>query len=343
MKSTALAVLATLIVSGTALAQAASPAPKPIPVTAENFVRAESNRYLSAVVREGGFARLIHNRSLAPIEQQSVPHLNRDTLYSAGVFDLDAGSVTVTLPDPGQRFMSMQWISEEQFTQGVFYGGGSWTLTRADIGTRYVLVGIRTLVNPADPEDVEAVHALQDAIMIKQKDPGRFEVPNWDRTSQRKVRAALLVLARTLPDSKGMFGSKDQVDPTRRMIGAASAWGGTPQKEATYLSVTPKQNDGTTVHKLNVKDVPVNGFWSISVYNASGYYEKNEYEAYTLNSFTAEKGGDGSIDIQFGGCNGTVPNCLPIVKGWNYMVRLYRPRPEILKRKWTFPSARPVE
>ena len=35
---------------------------------------------------------------------------------------------------------------------------------------------------------------------------------------------------------------------------------------------------------------------------------------------------DGSIDIQFGGCEGGVPNCLPIVKGWNYMVRLYRPR-----------------
>ena len=31
--------------------------------------------------------------------------------------------------------------------------------------------------------------------------------------------------------------------------------------------------------------------------------------------------------------------CLPIFPGWNYMVRLYRPRPEILDGNWTFPSA----
>jgi hypothetical protein len=93
-------------------------AAKPIPVTAENFVRAESSRYLSAVVREGGFARLIHNRVPPPIERQSAARLNRDTLYSAAVFDLDAGPVRITIPDPGARFVSMQWINEDQFTQG---------------------------------------------------------------------------------------------------------------------------------------------------------------------------------------------------------------------------------
>jgi hypothetical protein len=30
------------------------------------------------------------------------------------------------------------------------------------------------------------------------------------------------------------------------------------------------------------------------------------------------------------------PNCLPIMPGWNYTVRLYRPRAEILNGKWTF-------
>jgi hypothetical protein len=61
-----------------------------------------------------------------------------------------------------------------------------------------------------------------------------------------------------------------------------------------------------------------------------------------LNDITATKNGDGSVSVQFGGCDGTTPNCLPIMKGWNYMVRLYRPRPEILNGKWTFPEARPM-
>jgi hypothetical protein len=91
-----------------------------------------------------------------------------------------------------------------------------------------------------------------------------------------------------------------------------------------------------------VKDVPVDGFWSVSVYNAAGYYQPNKLNAYTLNSITAKKGDDGTVAVQFGGCNSKVANCLPIVKGWNYMVRLYRPRAEILDGRWTFPKAKPA-
>jgi hypothetical protein len=90
-----------------------------------------------------------------------------------------------------------------------------------------------------------------------------------------------------------------------------------------------------------VKDVPVDGFWSISLYNAQGFFEPNTFNAYTLNNITAKKAGDGSVVIQFGGCDGKIPNCLPITKGWNYMVRLYRPRAEILSGKFKFPEAQP--
>jgi hypothetical protein len=222
----------------------------------------------------------------------------------------------------------------------VEYGAGVHTLTKQQIGTRYVAIAIRTLVDPADPKDVIAVHALQDAIKVDQPGgPGKFETPNWDPARQKKVREALLALASTLPDTKRMFGPKDQVEPVRRLIGAASAWGGNPEKDALYLNVTPDQNDGKTVYRLNVKDVPVDGFWSISVYNANGYFEPNKENAYTLNNITATASADGSIAVQFGGCDGKAANCLPIVKGWNYLVRLYRPRSEILNGTWSFPKA----
>jgi hypothetical protein len=77
------------------------------------------------------------------------------------------------------------------------------------------------------------------------------------------------------------------------VIATASAWGLNPDKDAIYLNVTPKQNDGKTVYTLTVKNVPVDGFWSISVYNAQGYFEPNEHDAYTLNNLTAKKNGDG--------------------------------------------------
>jgi hypothetical protein len=42
------------------------------------------------------------------------------------------------------------------------------------------------------------------------------------------------------------------------------------------------------------------------------------------------------------GCDGKTANCLPVVPGWNYMVRLYRPRPELLDGAFIFPEAQPV-
>ena len=128
----------------------------------------------------------------------------------------------------------------------------------------------------------------------------------------------------------------------RHLVGTAVGWGGNPDKDATYLNVTPDRNDGTTVYKLVVGKVPVDAFWSVSVYNEQGYFEKNAQNAYTVNNLTAVKGNDGAVAIQFGGCDGKVPNCVPIVKGWNYAVRLYRPRAEILNGTWKFPAARPA-
>jgi hypothetical protein len=326
---------------GTPMSAQSQPTAKCITVTADNFERAETDRYFGVIARQGGFGKFHHYRELMSIDKQDVVRANRDTLYSAALFDLQAGPVTITLPDAGKRFMSLMVLDEDQYSHGVLYGAGKYTFTREQIGTRYVMMAVRTLVDPANQKDVQEAHALQDAVKTDQQGSGRFEIPNWDQASQKKVRDALAALGSTLPDSKKMFGSKDQVDPVRHLIGTAMAWGGNPEKEATYLNVTPNRNDGNTIYRLTVTDVPVDGFWSISVYNAQGYFEPNKYNAYTLNNVTAKKGTDGSVAIQFGGCDQKAENCLPITPGWNYMVRLYRPRAEILTGKWRFPEAQP--
>ncbi len=338
----ALVTIAAMSDGAYAQSQPQSPPSNAVPVTVDNFIRAESDLYLGNMVKDGSLGKFVHRREPASIDSQIVIRLNRDTLYSAAVFDLDAGPVTITLPDAGSRFMSLMIVNEDHYVPKVVYGTDATTLTRQEIGTRYMAAAVRTLVDPANAEDVKKVHALQDAIKVSIASPGKFEVPDWDQTSQKKVRDALLILATTLPDFKRAFGTKDQVDPVRHLIGTAAGWGGNPDQDATYLSVTPAKNDGTTVYRLTVKDVPVDGFWSVSVYNAAGYFEKNPLNAYSLNNITAKKDDDGSIAIQFGGCDGRMPNCLPIVAGWNYTVRLYRPRAQILDGSWTFPAPQPV-
>jgi hypothetical protein len=331
------AALAALALATTAIAGELQP------VTLDNFVRAESDMYFAAFAKEsGGIGKFSHRREVASIDNQTVVRLNRDTLYSSAVFDLDAGPVTVTLPDMGSRFMSMMVVSQDHYVPSVFYTPGPHVITREGVGTRYATVAIRTLVDPNDPADLRAVHGLQDAIVAQQAGTGSFEVPSWDPVSQKKVRDALLTLASTTSGFRGAFGTKDDVDPVRHLLGTAAGWGGNPDRDAVYEGMTPEKNDGVTVHRLVVRDVPVDAFWSVSVYNAAGYFEKNDLGSYTINSITGKKSADGSTAIQFGGCDGKVPNCIPIVKGWNYTVRLYRPRAEILDGSWKFPVAQPV-
>jgi hypothetical protein len=314
-----------------------------VPVTPDNFPRAETDLQFSAVVKDAGLGKFRHQRAPAPVEKQRVVRANRDVLYSDAVFDLAAGPVTITLPDAGPRFLSLQVIDEDGYTPEVDYGPGNHTLTKERIGARYVLAAIRIFVDADDPKDVDAVKALQDSVKVDQAaGPAAFQFPNWDASGQATVRTGLAVLALTLPDTKGMFGARGKTDPVRRLIGTGTAWGGIPDEDALFLEVTPDRNDGKTVHRLEVKDVPVDGLWSISVYNEPGFFEPNPQKAYSLNSVTAKAAPDGSVAIQFGGCDGKIPNCLPIPPGWSYMVRLYRPRAEILSGAWTFPQPKPI-
>ncbi len=191
------------------------------------------------------------------------------------------GPFTTAVPDSTLTgFMSMQVISQDHYTTEVAYGPGAFTYTKDNVGTRYVYIHYRNLADPEKTEDIKVANAVQDAIKVEQASAGKFEVP----------------------------------DPFDHLIGTAIGWGGNPRNATDYQSFYPTKNDGTTVHRLTVKDIPVDGFWSVSVYDAKGFFEKNPLDAYSLNNLTARPSADGSVTVQFGGCGKDTPNCLPIVQ-----------------------------
>ena len=336
-------IVAALSLAASCLAQAQTSGSRSEPVSIDNYNRAQSDVYFAGAVKGGGFGKFQHGRELASPEQRGIIRPNRDTLYSFGVFDLDAGPVRITLPSGAPRFMGMQIVNEDQFTPAAYYSAGTFTLTKEAIGTRYAMAVVRFLVDFTDQQEVRKIHALQDSIQVEQAKRGTFEIPNWDQASLKKIKAALLQLGSTMSDTRRTYGAnKNEVDPVRHLIGTALLWGGNREKDALYLPITPARNDGKTVYKLAVKDVPVDAFWSLTVYNAEGYFDANSQNAYSVNSITAKKGSDGSVTIQFGACDGKTRNCLPIAKEWNYTVRLFGPRREILDGSWKFPLARPV-
>src|SRR6476620_9660925 len=83
---------------------------EPVTVTLDNFIRAETDMYFRKSVEDSGLGKLRHRRKMADVDNQDVVRMNRDTIYSSGVFDLDAAPVTIVLPVSGSRFMSMQVI-----------------------------------------------------------------------------------------------------------------------------------------------------------------------------------------------------------------------------------------
>src|SRR5262245_35279917 len=90
---------------------AAASAQTTVPVTIDNFARAESDLYFGNAIKEaGGIGKFFHNRAPVDLDKQLVIRMNRDTLYSSAVFDLDAGPVTITLPHSGKRLMSLEVI-----------------------------------------------------------------------------------------------------------------------------------------------------------------------------------------------------------------------------------------
>jgi hypothetical protein len=126
---------------------------------------------------------LTHARKLADHTSRFVTTPNNDTLYSAANLDLHAGPVRIDVPDFGSRYYSIALMDE--FSNNFAYIGRRTTGSKAG---SFLVVGpswqgepskdVRIIRSPTPdvtllvrilvdgPEDQEAVHRLQDAIVL---------------------------------------------------------------------------------------------------------------------------------------------------------------------------------
>lgn len=314
--------------------------PASIKVTVDNYVRATTSAQFQGMMRMSrGMNQFAHTPKPVPLNKQSVERMNRDTIFSSALVDISQGA-SLTLPDSGDRYLSVIVMNEDYYTTAIYHDDGVYALTVEEHGTPFVALVARILVDPANEADMKIAHDLQQQLKIEADGDAAYVRPDYDKESLVHTHGLLKQLGGGLEDASFWNGKREEVKETRHMIGAAFGWGGLPTYEVVYEGVNNPGPLGS--YRLMVKDVPVDGFWSISIYNESGYFEENEFDSYSINNVMAEPNDDGSFTIHFGDCTSGLKNCLHIMEGWNYVVRLYQPHPEVQQGLWHFPKPTPI-
>ena len=311
----------------------------PIHVNVDNFARAETDRMFASLQADaGGVNRLEHNREPTPIDHQPVIRMNRDTLYSAAVVDISKGA-TVTVPDAGDRYVSVMVVNEDHYVNRVFHEAGEHSLAVAEFGTQWVAVAVRVLVDPGDADDVAAVNALQDGFAVEAESSKPFELPDYDTAAPRRdpdgaARAGPRA-ERLRPCIRRERRRRPRPSPARQRggLGRPPRPGGVVHRRRARAAGRRVRADGARRPGRRV----LVGFRL----QRRGLLRAEQPDSYSVNNLTAVRNDDGSVTIHFGGDDDR-PNLLPIVEGWNYTVRLYRPRPEILDGSWAFPAIEPA-
>ena len=308
-----------------------------VKVTVENFVVSETHMYIKKYFeRIGQVNTFFHHRDFEI--DNSVIRMNLDTLYSIAIIDLNTGPVSINLPQIDDRYLSCNVLDENHYEVLFTKNGGKYTFKPEDHEGRYLVCIMRILVKQRTPEEIQHVNQIQESLIIEANDyPRKLNLPEYDLKSYEYVKGLIKNLFETSPQmtSRGMFGSKEEVNELKHLMGVYLGWGGLKEEYVIYDSRFVDNNDGRTEYQLNFGEVPIDAFWSIIVYDNNGYiYEQGNN---TLNNFTTIPNEDGTYTINFSNDNSKINN-LNIGKGWNYTIRMYEPREEILNGSWKFPK-----
>ena len=189
-------------------------------VNVDNFVRAETDRRLEALLLAGpGLNRWHHQREPVSLDDQTVTRVDRDTLSSTCVADISEGAI-LTVPEGAGRYLSVMIVNQDHYVNKVFREPGDYELTVGEFDTPYVLVVARAFVDPGSPADVAAVNEWQDGLELIAGSARPFASSEHDTASFHATRLALLELARGLDGFARACGSRER--STRFTISSAA-------------------------------------------------------------------------------------------------------------------------
>jgi hypothetical protein len=182
---------------------------------------------------------------------------------------------------------------------------------------------MRIGVNMSDPDDKARVQALRDSTSLDVKATKPHVLPNYDMKQLVSLRKELAAEAAEYGSLNNMQGARGTVDKHMHILGTAAGWGLFPDENARYLSYGQADGEGCFIATYDVPPFNEPGFFSITMYDADGWIFSDRA---ILSKYNIEFNDDGRFDVLFGDCGEDAKNNLPIVDGWNFLMRIYEPR-----------------
>jgi hypothetical protein len=293
------------------------------PVTAENYVQAETDWNFAAQQAQAPINTWTHN-DRATEDNQTIIRSNVDVVYSLALIDVSEGA---TLSIPARENGALQlihYMDENHLTHGVIYAGESVTVTPDDLTSgNYVYILARTKIS----DDYEETKAAQQSMVIDANSAEPYQAKGFDADEVIAYREKLIgevYSGQVMPDAFNVFGATlNDVVYEDYYYGSAIGWGGLPPLHAQYTAFVKGQGSAAacqtiTFPKPNL-DYENGGFFSLTTYNAASWIEGDNFY---IDYNRMKDNGDGTMTIDF---NCDTPYSVTVGEGWNGTFRLYKP------------------
>ncbi len=313
-------------------------------VNSDNYVEAEVDMSFANIYQTAGANHFRHDRNLIALDAQPAVTMNRDTVYSFGIFYVPQGTI-ITLPkSKDDRYQSAMILQSDHYIDQVLYGAGDHDIKSQ---TEFAAIVIRTQVDASDPNDIKYVNALQDQIKVTYPQGTQvkeYRPRTWNTAEVDELRAEYQAKAAKLDNLNDTSGAHGTLDPEKQKMGVAVALGLLPPEDAMYLyrdyGLSKDICYSATYNKPGF-DQP--GFFSFTMYGADKYLHEG---VSNLNDRTIKYNADDTFTLYFGSQQvcGDVDNRLDTPSdNWYLGMRIYRAQPQVVSGEYQLPTPTPVQ
>lgn len=319
-----------------------------VPVTKHNYAFASLDVAMQREVALGATNTFYHHRKPMELDKQPAVLMNRDTLYSFAVIDASHGA-TVSVPEGDGRYFSIHIMQHDHVTDNVYYGKGDYVIDPKTV-TDFLVVNIRTQVNPNDPADIAKANAQQDQYRITFPDgytPRPFKVIDWNEDELKALTEHYVEIGDTRGMSKTM-GARGTIAQEDINVGAAAATGLLPDQHAWYAFKTYEVSKGTcytATYPVPGMADPKLGFYSMTIYGDDLYLHSEEGSSLSNHELELDEGGD-TFTLFYGTpetCGSDARNLLLApTDNWTLAFRVYMPDQAVQDNTYVLPEPKPV-